>query len=140
LTDADLEALQRALDELIHAHEADDRERFRRAMHEFRAGLFIKAGDRLTALIHELTTHANRYASLFVQLAEEDPATLYARARSEHTALMEAARARDGDAGATLVARHLSRTVLTVIASLRPDYDPKLVRSALPLALRGQTL
>ena len=52
-------------------------------------------------------------------------------AREEHRAISAAARAHEEDRCARLVASHLARTALTVIAQVDGAYDPRALRTAL---------
>src|SRR6266496_3683716 len=54
-------------------------------------------------------------------------------AEVEHTAIFEACREGNRDAAVELLARHLARTALTVIALADPEYEPTAVRTALRL-------
>jgi DNA-binding GntR family transcriptional regulator len=51
----------------------------------------------------------------------------------EHAAILAACQSRDGARAALLLARHLTRSALTLIAHLEPSYDPVAVRAALQM-------
>jgi DNA-binding GntR family transcriptional regulator len=50
---------------------------------------------------------------------------------AEHRAIFEAVKDRDAVEAAGLLARHLSRTALTLMAQLAPEHEPLTVRTAL---------
>lgn len=54
-------------------------------------------------------------------------------AEMEHRAIFEACRESNRDAAVELLARHLARTALAVIALADPEYEPTAVRTALRL-------
>ncbi len=54
-------------------------------------------------------------------------------AEAEHKAILAACLERNADAAVELLARHLARTALTVIAQTAPEYEPTAVRTALRL-------
>jgi DNA-binding GntR family transcriptional regulator len=98
-----------------------------RAFHE---ALRKRAGPRLARDASILYDHSERYRRVYLA----DPGA-WRRAGQEHEAILEACRNRDSERASELLARHLARTALTVIASLAPEHDPAPVRVALQLVV-----
>jgi DNA-binding GntR family transcriptional regulator len=55
----------------------------------------------------------------------------------EHEAIVDACEARDTREASLLLARHLTRSALTLMAHLAPDVDPHAVRGALQMVMGG---
>jgi DNA-binding GntR family transcriptional regulator len=55
----------------------------------------------------------------------------------EHEEILEACAAGKADEASVLLARHLARSALTLMANLAPDTDPQAVRRALQIVLGG---
>jgi GntR family transcriptional regulator, rspAB operon transcriptional repressor len=90
-------------------------------------GLLKKpTGDRLTLLASDLFDHTERYRRVY--LAEPRS---WAAAEQDHAAIYAACQAGDAARAGALVARHLGRTALVVIAMAAPEHDPVPVREAL---------
>lgn len=99
----------------------------------FHTTLFSASGERMRSQLEELWDHAERYRAVYRTTAG-DRMTLASIAHDEHGAILTAARERDADRCARLVAAHLARTGLSTIATLQATYDPKLIRRATTLA------
>lgn len=125
------------LDELLATMErlaADgDVERWEAPHREFHMLLVAGAGARPCRLIEELAQHSERYRRVYV--TQEPRAWSYGAA--EHVAIVDACRARDAVAAAEQLARHLSRTALTVIMLVSPEREPTLVRAAVRAVVCG---
>jgi DNA-binding GntR family transcriptional regulator len=65
------------------------------------------------------------------------PARTWEIGNDEHEAIVSAVEARDEAAAATLLARHLARSALTVLAKIAPDEDPVAIRAALGMVQRA---
>jgi DNA-binding GntR family transcriptional regulator len=97
----------------------------------FHRRLVRYSGDRLRHLLAELADHAERYRRLYV---EHEPRA-WSVGAAEHEAIVDACHARDPAAAAATLARHLSRTALTVLMYVAPDHEPATIRSALRAAI-----
>jgi DNA-binding GntR family transcriptional regulator len=126
LSDEELDALGETLAEM----DAADVGALRAPHRRFHAALVGRAGERLREEILDLWDHAERYRLLYASTDSERLA-LRELARSEHAAILAAARTRDPDRCAQLLAGHLARTALTVIAQVDGTYDPRILRTAL---------
>ncbi len=93
---------------------------------DFHRLLVGHAGERLERLIRQCFEHAERYRRVYVT---SEP-RVWRVGASEHREIVEACRARDAPLAAANLARHLSRTALSVLMLVAPDHDPQVVRGA----------
>jgi DNA-binding GntR family transcriptional regulator len=132
LTPAEIDALQASLAEVDEAASRQDFPAVRRPHRAFHMGLVQHAGADLRARVADLWDHAERFRVLYNRrVASTDSA--HAVSRSEHHAILDAAREGHAVRAATLVADHLGRVVLTTLAGAHPLHDPRAVRAALGL-------
>jgi DNA-binding GntR family transcriptional regulator len=127
-TEADLAALDAAIAAMAEAAKLRDVARWEIPHREFHGVLRSHAGDRLIRLASELAAHGERYRRVYLT----EPIA-WSSAAFEHSAILEACRTRDDALAADLLARHLARTALTVIASSAPEHDALPVRMAVRL-------
>lgn len=108
----------------IHARQVgfDDWDRIHQRFHML---LLAHSGERMQATAAAWADHTQRYRRAYV-----DEAGGWTHGAAEHATLARHCRDRDPDAAAKLLARHLSRAALTLIASMDPTHDPVLLRSA----------
>ncbi len=118
--DESLERMARSANE----RNVDEWEVYHRAFHR---QLVHRAGERLRRLLSELSDHSERYRRLYI---EHEPRA-WSMGAAEHEAIVEACHARDPSAASVSLARHLSRTALTVLMYVAPDHEPAVVRGAL---------
>ena len=98
----------------------------------FHATLVGRCSTSLRRELAALMARSDRYRRLSV-LADEPAGR--ATGDEEHEAILDACRAGDADGAAVLLARHLARSALTLLAHLAPDADPAGVRGALQLVM-----
>jgi DNA-binding GntR family transcriptional regulator len=122
--------LRTHLDHFEQAAEAGDRGAAAEAHAAFHMGLVAHTGDRMKALIHDLWDHSERYRMLFFKSPVGEKIRMR-NAQIEHEEIVEACARGDGDRAAALLARHLARTALTILAERAPEWDPTAVRCAL---------
>lgn len=131
LTDADLDEMAACL-QVMDAHEAPGQfMEFDRAHRQFHAIAIRSAGPRHNDFSARLNEHAERYRRLYLVQSSS-----YRQSRDEHRAIMAACAARDGAQVATLLAEHYARIALTIIAQIDPLFEPRLVRSAVRIAVQ----
>lgn len=126
LSSAGVAQMRRLLREMAALAGQDDFDSWdirHRAFHEL---LKKQAGDRLATIARGLFDHTERYRRVY--LAEP---RAWATAEQDHTAICAACEAGDAAQAGVLVARHLGRTALMVIAMAEPERDPVPVREAL---------
>jgi DNA-binding GntR family transcriptional regulator len=92
----------------------------------FHALLLAHAGDRMRRTLAQWAEHSERYRRVYVS----DAGGGWMQGAREHAELARLCRERDADGAARLLARHLSRAALTLVASMDPAHDPALLRAA----------
>jgi DNA-binding GntR family transcriptional regulator len=100
------------------------KDRWHRAFHD---RLVQHAGARVVAFLRDLRDHAGRYRRMYVSSHDE----AWTVAVIEHDLILQAARDRDAALAAGLMARHLTRTALSVIGTIAPEHEPAAIRIAL---------
>ncbi len=93
----------------------------------FHQALVHPSGGRLEQEAALLGDHSQRYRSAFYDFRNPDRVA----STREHRAIAEAARAGDAGGAARLLAQHLARTALVVLAVAAPAYEPARIRQAL---------
>jgi DNA-binding GntR family transcriptional regulator len=119
----------RILDECMvgmERHSGGDVDAWEEVHHVFHEQFHKYAGDRIIQLLRQLSDYTMRYRRSY--LAEP---VAWVRAAAEHRAILEACRVGDLSQATSELARHLSRTALSLIASADPAHDPATVREAL---------
>jgi len=132
MTDADIANLRTILNEMRLAGNDADFQRWEPAHIAFHAGLIGRCSQPLRQQILSLSARSDRYRRMSA-LGQHPAGWLISE--SEHEALLEACIAREPRAAAGLLARHLTRSALTVVAHLAPDADPKGMRTSLQMVL-----
>jgi DNA-binding GntR family transcriptional regulator len=127
---ADLDELDRLVD-AVAAAEGQGFDRWEDLHHRFHTRLVAHAGQRMASSMALWAEHTGRYRKVYVG-RDGSGWTLGAR---EHAELARLCRERDPRAAATLLARHLSRAGLALIASMDPAHEPTLLRAAIRQAL-----
>ncbi|WP_300013186.1 GntR family transcriptional regulator [Pseudonocardia sp.] len=127
---ADLDELDRLVDEVAAAQDRGF-DRWEALHHRLHMRLVAHAGRRMLHSVTLWAEHTGRYRKVYVG-RDGSGWTLGAR---EHAELARLCRERDARAAATLLARHLSRAGLALIASMDPAHEPALLRAAIRQAL-----
>jgi len=135
LVDAESAVLAReivmAFDRVVRTCLAKDPdERWQTAHREFHRLLVARANDQFGRTIAAYQDRAERYWLMFIRANGSGGLSMRG---AEHRAIYEAASRRDAAETANLLARHLSRTALTLMAQLAPEHEPLTVRTALQL-------
>ncbi|MFJ4466741.1 GntR family transcriptional regulator [Streptomyces sp. NPDC089424] len=126
LGEPDLGRMSGAL-ERMRRHVGDDRpEEWFAAHREFHGVAAQAVGPQLQRMIASLTEHGERH----VRLARLGGPGVRGRADEDHQALLSALRARNEAEATRVVARHLARTALSVLAFVAPEHEPTAVRAA----------
>lgn len=130
--DGDVQRLAAALDRM-RAHAAqDDIESWYAAHREFHQIITRAVGPQLRRMIASLGEHCERYIRL-AQLGQGGSGS-WEHGHRDHEALLRAFGDRDHDTATAVIARHLARTALTVMADVAPEFDPVTTRTALRLS------
>jgi DNA-binding GntR family transcriptional regulator len=127
-SDEEVARLKNELDAMAKHAESPDVERWQAAHREFHRVLVGKANDQYGRTIAAYQDRSERYWLMFIRANGSGGLTMR---DAEHRAIFEAARQRDATQTAALLARHLSRTALTLMAQLAPEHEPLTVRTAL---------
>ena len=129
-TAAGLDELDRLVDAVANA-EAQGFDAWEDQHHRFHMRLVAHAGERMLRSMTQWAEHTRRYRKIYVS-REGSGWTLGAR---EHAELARLCRERNTAATSMLLARHLSRAGLALIASMDPAHEPALRRAAIRQAL-----
>jgi DNA-binding GntR family transcriptional regulator len=121
----DIAALEGRLAEMTHFAEAKDYERWTQPHNAFHRGLTAPAGERVNALLAQLSDHFERYRR--VHISRSPKAWLTAG----HREILDACKASDRELTARLLAEHLSATAFDVMELLEPGYDGARLRQTL---------
>lgn len=116
------------LDRMVEAVEAAEASGFalwEERHHRFHMGLVQHAGRRMLGSIGQWAEHTARYRRIYIG---DDGWSLGGR---EHPVLVALCRSGDVTAATTLLARHLSRAALSLIATMDPAHEPALLRAAI---------
>lgn len=97
------------------------------AHHGFHHQLICRAGPRAAKLIDELAAHAERYRRTFISQAPR----AWSDGEAEHAGIAQACFDRNAGLAASLLARHLGRTALTLMLNHAPEYEPAMVRASI---------
>jgi len=121
----DLAQLEGAMAEMAHFAAADDYARWYVPHRAFHRGLTAYAGPRFEGLLVQLFEHSERYRRMhFGQVFSQ-------QSTRDHREILDACKAGDRDLAASLLARHLARTVFGIVQLVAPDYDPAALRELL---------
>lgn len=133
--------LYRLIEAMAATEAQEDLGAWGRAHREFHALLVSGANDPMRIAMGGLMEDAERYLLAARQVVAgrsqppqpiRDPQS----ARNEHQEIYEAYVSRDGDLAARMLADHLARTALSILAHAAPRHDPATVREALLLVSR----
>lgn len=105
---------------LQHFAQAEDYERWEVVHREFHGRLVAPAGGRFTALLRQLSDHAERYRRLYTTSAPR----AWSTGSHEHRLIVDAVLDADPDLSARRLAAHLAQTARGVIGLLDPEYEP----------------
>jgi DNA-binding GntR family transcriptional regulator len=98
----------------------------------FHAGLLGPDGTRMREETTRLMGRSERYRRMSVRA---DGGRGRATGDDEHREILAACQDGRSSEAAVLLARHLARSALTVVAHLAPDFDPVAVRGALQMVI-----
>jgi DNA-binding GntR family transcriptional regulator len=96
------------------------------AHQRFHALLLNRSGDRLERSLAQWAQYTERYRRVY--LADESGG--WTLGAAEHAELARTCRAADPGAASRLLARHLSRAGLSLVATMDPTHEPVLLRAA----------
>ena len=98
------------------------------ACHErFHALLFAHAGDRTRSMLQQWADYTERYRRVYVTQGNIG----WSLGAAEHAELARACRTADVAGATAMLAQHLARAGLTLVAIMNPSHRPVLLQSAL---------
>jgi DNA-binding GntR family transcriptional regulator len=141
LTAENVAELEGLLAQMAHFAAASDFERWDVPHRAFHAGLVRAAGDRITALLSEMSDHSERYRRLATLSGAPQS---YPDGARQHRAILEACKTGDADAAAAQLTDHLAYTVTRLIKLISPAHTPVTLDAAVrmaraPLRLAGRS-
>jgi DNA-binding GntR family transcriptional regulator len=134
LTAEDLQRMSDVLKRMQDLAGGDRPEEWHAAHREFHGMATQAVGPHLQRMLASLGENSERY----IRLAQLGVPATWGRALTDHEALLEALRMNDPDEAAHVIARHLARTALSVLADVAPEYEPSTTLTALGIAGNGQ--
>jgi DNA-binding GntR family transcriptional regulator len=125
LSSDDIQEMRECLDRMNSHSTAEDFAIFDEAHRTFHMIAIRGAGQRHVDFSAQLNEHAERYRRIYMGQANS-----FTQSRTEHEAILDACAEGDGDGVACLLAEHFARIALTIVAQIEPQFEPRLVRSA----------
>jgi DNA-binding GntR family transcriptional regulator len=122
----DLDEMDGLLAQMRGIHVLDDWEK---PHHRFHSLLIAYAGQNLYAIITDFAERSERFVRLYGRI----DASARSSALADHEQIVQACQERNEGEAMQRLARHLTRTALTVLAQMAPEYEPVAVRKALQL-------
>jgi DNA-binding GntR family transcriptional regulator len=133
LQQQDLDELGRLLAEMRTIHVLDDWEEPHRRLHSL---LVSYAGHHLREIITSYAERSERYVRIFGRIDDSARST----GLVDHERIVQAYQERNEVEAMQRLALHLTRTALTVLAQMAPEYEPVAVRKALQLVRADQAV
>jgi DNA-binding GntR family transcriptional regulator len=130
LRSADFANLEATMAQMAHFGPAGELDELEHANKRFHAILVSATQPRTQRLLNQLDRHAERYRRAMYSLTPGG----HLVAEEEHRGIVDAAKARDVDATIALLVAHYSRTALSVIRMLDPDYGAPRLQLAIEIA------
>jgi DNA-binding GntR family transcriptional regulator len=103
---------------------------------EFHAGAFVQVGLPLNQRVKRINDE-NQFYLRFLMSREN---VAWRRIDDEHDAILDACAAREGDLASRLIARHLARGAINLLAHAMPDSEPRMIRAAMRLIVQKPEL
>ena len=122
----DLDELNLLLAEMRTIHVLDEWEK---PHHHFHSLLVAYAGQHLRATITDFAERSERFVRIYGRI----DASARSASIADHELIAQACQERNEVEARQRLARHLTRTALTVLAQMAPEYEPVAVRKALQL-------
>lgn len=130
IDESQIERMADALERMERYVECDELDEAQVAHREFHRMSTSASGSYLQRELSSLAEHSERY----ILLSQLSSARSRMGGDADHGALLQAFRTRDKPQAVQVIARHLTRTALTVLAEMAPEYEPVTTRAALRMA------
>jgi DNA-binding GntR family transcriptional regulator len=134
MTDEDLEKLAKLLRQLRKDEEKRDFSRWIKNHRAFHEMLFCRANPLLQQRMHDDCQRSERYVYNAMQSGLMD---IFHRAAEEHQEIYEACKRRHSAAVVSMLADHLARAAIDIMAALAPYWEPATLRNAARLIRSG---
>jgi DNA-binding GntR family transcriptional regulator len=125
----DLARLRGLLDEMSAAVEVHDYDAWAISHSKFHRSLTHGAGAAISQMCSSLSDSTQRYINMHMK----DMRLAYVLGEAEHSAIYEAFEAGDSLVVSSLIAKHLARTAIQLVAILDPGREPSPIRTAVKL-------
>jgi len=132
-TELELQRCKGYLEEMDRCVEARDVVGWDQPHRAFHRALIAHAGQHIRETADQLADRADRYRRLYVTQG----AGAWGHTATEHRAILAACAAGDAPLASAELARHYTRTALTVLALVAPEHDPATLRMAVSLTTAG---
>jgi DNA-binding GntR family transcriptional regulator len=134
LSHGDIDALRSDLGAMAEAGEAQDLHAWEPVHRVFHRRLISGSDAALACIIDPIIDRTERYrrSGLFGSSART-----WEIGNSEHEAIVAACAEREASQASVLLARHLARSALTVLAKIAPEADPIAIRTSLQIVTTG---
>lgn len=134
LKQADIDALRVDLAQMAEAGRTQNLAVWEPVHADFHRRLTSGSDEQMARIIASVADHTERYrrSSLF-----GSPVRTWELGNVEHEAIVEACATAQPELASNLLARHLGRSALTVLAKVAPEENPVAVREALLMAQRA---
>jgi DNA-binding GntR family transcriptional regulator len=134
MTDEDIERLATLLHELRKDKEKRNFSRWIEHHRAFHQMLFCRANPLLQQRMYVDCQRSERYVYNTMQLGLTD---IFRRAAVEHEEIYQACKRRQSAAVVSMLAEHLSKAAIDIMAELAPDWEPTTLRHAARLMRNG---
>lgn len=131
LESEDIARLEGDMAQMAHFAAQRDYPRWEVPHRAFHRGLVARSGPRLATMLSQLSDHTERYRRLYTTAQEPRGWSVGVR---EHRCILDACAARDADAAAAALSRHLAHTVIGLVEMVDPSYRPEALETALAAA------
>jgi DNA-binding GntR family transcriptional regulator len=125
----DLPELHDLLQQMSDAVEVHDYETWAVVHAQFHRAMTRGAGDVIGQMCASLSDSTQRYINMYMK----DMRMAYLLGEAEHSTIYEAFEAGDSVVASSLVAKHLARTAIQLVAILDPGREPSPIRTAVKL-------
>lgn len=131
MDEADLAAMDEALESMVKAQAQDDVDAWKQADRLFHSAHMAHSPLLLRQDLERLSDRSALYCSVWAR----DTPHRDAQSADEHLVILEACQRHDPIAAAQGIARHRARIAISVMAGVMPEKEPACIRSALQIAL-----
>jgi DNA-binding GntR family transcriptional regulator len=129
LSPAEVASIEARLVDMRAAKAGDDYGAWENAHSDFHRRILAHADARLLTIIASYMERGERYRRLYQQAVTGN----WNLGDADHEAIVVACRQHDARRAVSELSRHLARTALSLLATMRPEHDPAHLRAAVHL-------